>query len=564
MPACGTCGAPKTTESSVGGMCAACLLAVALAEPSARRTTERDGIDTLPAGTALGPFVIARPLGRGGMGAVYEAQDTRLDRTVALKVLPAEFLYDKTFARRFENEARVIASLEHPNIVPIYAAGIDSGVPWMSMRLLTGDSLSVLLERRRVQPSEAVPLLRQVAAALDYAHGRGVVHRDIKPANILLDSAGTACVADFGLARMSGAGNALTQTGMIIGTPHYMAPEQALGRPADHRCDIYSLGIVAYEMLVGTTPFTGSSAVAVLLQHVHEALPPAAGSPSSSGWMDAIRKATAKDPADRWPSAGAFVDALAVNIESGALPAGVTAASFQRAAPSSRSVWAAVAGGALVATAGLIWAVVHQPRTVPPTTLAPVTSAPQPQSGVPPNATLPSNDRATAPKANGNLSNREPRPGPAAPRPSGATVAAPPPPQPSIGPSAEAPADASATTATAHVETPLLVEPLSRAPGVTVPPPQPSDLVTEPEVIHKVRPAYPPAAIAAGLQGNVIVEGLVGEDGKVRDITVLRPVHPLLDMAARKALAEYQFKPARRNGIPIPWPYRLEVPFTLK
>ena len=229
------------------------------------------------------------------MGAVYEAHDTRLDRAVALKVLPAEFLHDRTFGRRFETEARVIARLEHPNIVPIYASGIDSGVPWMSMRLLTGNSLSALLDRGPLAPIEAVRLLRDVAAALDYAHGLGVVHRDIKPANILLDRTGTACVADFGLAQMSGSTSGLTQTGMITGTPHYMAPEQALGRAFDHRCDIYSLGIVAYEMLVGTPPFSGPSPVAVLLQHAHEPLPPPPGPPSSSVWMDAIRKAAAKD-----------------------------------------------------------------------------------------------------------------------------------------------------------------------------------------------------------------------------------------------------------------------------
>ena len=284
----------------------------------------------LPAGTALGQFVIRRLLGRGGMGAVYEAHDTRLDRAVALKVLPSEFLHDRTFGRRFEAEARVIARLEHPNIVPIYASGIDSGVPWMSMRLLTGDSLGALLDRGPVAPIEAVRLLRGVAAALDYAHGLGVVHRDIKPANILLDRSGTACVADFGLAQMSGSTSALTQTGMITGTPHYMAPEQALGRAFDHRCDIYSLGIVAYEMLVGTRPFTGPSPVAVLLQHTQEPLPSPPGPPSSSVWMEAVQKAAAKDPVHRWSSAGAFVDALARSIDAGATHAVANAAPLPR------------------------------------------------------------------------------------------------------------------------------------------------------------------------------------------------------------------------------------------
>ncbi len=367
LPACETCGAARTAESSAGGLCAACLLAVALTEPSTGADTDGDEPDMLPAGTTLGQFVIRRLLGRGGMGAVYEAHDTRLDRAVALKVLPSEFLHDRTFGRRFEAEARVIARLEHPNIVPIYATGIDSGVPWMSMRLLTGDTLGALLDRGPVAPIEAVRLLRGVAAALDYAHGLGVVHRDIKPANILLDRSGTACVADFGLAQMSGSTSALTQTGMITGTPHYMAPEQALGRAFDHRCDIYSLGIVAYEMLVGTRPFTGPSPVAVLLQHTQEPLPSPPGPPSSSVWMEAIRKAAAKDPAHRWSSAGAFVDALARSIDAGATHAVANAAPLPRSLQLSRSVWAAIAAGALVAMAGLAWAFLHQPRTPPPT-----------------------------------------------------------------------------------------------------------------------------------------------------------------------------------------------------
>ena len=244
------------------------------------------------------------------MAAVYEALDTQLQRPVALKVLPATCLHDVTFGRRFETEARLIAALEHPHIVPIYAAGIEAGIPWMSMRLLGGGSLSGLLQGRRLTPVEIIGLLRQVAAALDYAHAHGVVHRDIKPANILLDAAGAACVADFGLAQLMEAGSRLTQTGVLTGTPHYMSPEQALGKRVDHRCDVYSLGIVAYELLAGTTPFTSDSPVAVLLQHVHEPLPVPAVGPSGSRWMAPVQKATAKNPQERWASAGAFVGAL--------------------------------------------------------------------------------------------------------------------------------------------------------------------------------------------------------------------------------------------------------------
>ena len=550
LPACETCGAARTAESSAGGLCAACLLAVALTEPSTSAVTDGDALDMLPAGTTLGQFVIRRLLGRGGMGAVYEAHDTRLDRAVALKVLPAEFLHDRTFGRRFETEARVIARLEHPNIVPIYASGIDSGVPWMSMRLLTGDSLSALLDRGPLAPVEAVRLLRNVAAALDYAHGLGVVHRDVKPANILLDRSGTACVADFGLAQMSGSTSGLTQTGMITGTPHYMSPEQALGRAFDHRCDIYSLGIVAYEMLVGTRPFTGPSPVAVLLQHAHEPLPPPPGPPSSSVWMDAIRKAAAKDPADRWPSAGAFVEALARSIDSGATHAGANAATPARSLQRSRRVWAGIAAGALVTIAGLAWAFLHQARTPPPTN--PVGQATESRAAAdpaPPNsAPAVNNSAADQKKTGGGLSNRVSPGQPAGRQAAAGSGIAPSSPQSSAGTRTEAPEDVPAPTPTAHIGSAVVVEQLTQPPGVPAPQPQIADVVTEPEIIRKVNPTYPQAAVAADLQGNVILEGLIGVDGKVRDITVVRSAHGLLDAAARKAWGEFQYKPARRNG----------------
>jgi eukaryotic-like serine/threonine-protein kinase len=564
LPACETCGAARTAESSAGGLCAACLLAVALTEPSPTAVTGGDGLDMLPAGTTLGQFVIRRLLGRGGMGAVYEAHDTRLDRAVALKILPAEFLHDRTFGRRFEAEARVIARLEHPNIVPIYASGIDSGVPWMSMRLLTGDSLSVLLDRGPLAPVQAVQLLRNVAAALDYAHGLGVVHRDVKPANILLDRSGTACVADFGLAQMSGLTSGLTQTGMITGTPHYMAPEQALGLAFDYRCDIYSLGIVAYELLVGTPPFSGPSPVAVLLQHAHEPLPPPPGPPSSSVWMDAIRKAAAKDPADRWSSADAFVEALARSIDPGATHAGANVATPARSLQLSRHPRGGIAAGALVAMTGLAWAFLHQARTPPPTN--PVSQATESRAAAapaPPNSAPAVNNAAADQKKTGSgLSNRVSRGQPAGRQAAAGSEGAPSSPPSLPGTRTEAPEDVPAPTPTAHVGSAVAVEQLTQAPGVPAPQPQIADVFTEPEIIRKVDPAYPQAALVADVQGDVILEGLVGVDGRVSEITVVRSAHRTLAAAARKAWSEFQYKPARRNGTPEP--YRLRKTFRFK
>ena len=386
---CGKCGAPQTPESFPNGLCPACLLSAAFADTSTSDASKDDAVDPLPSGTTFGPFLIRRLLGRGGMAAVYEALDARLERAVALKVLPAEFLHDQTFGRRFETEARLIARLEHPHIVPIYASGIESGIPWMSMRLFTGNNLGVLLRERRLAPFEAVQLLRQVAAALDYAHALGVVHRDIKPANILLDASGVACVADFGLAQMMDSGNRLTQTGILTGTPHYMAPEQALGKRVDHRCDVYSLGIVAYEMLTGGTPFTAESPVAVLLQHVHEPLPSPANGPSSSRWMAAIRRAAAKDPADRWDSAGAFVDTLEASIGAADEHAGETTRRLPELFLRRRNtVWAAVAGLVVVVVAAGAWLAVQRPRSV--LLEAPVSASVTPAGEIDPPALAPS------------------------------------------------------------------------------------------------------------------------------------------------------------------------------
>ena len=201
---------------------------------------------SLESGTQVGPYRIKGPLGRGGMAAVYTAYEASLDRDVALKVLPAEFLHDPSFAERFNREARVIARLEHPNIIPIYAFGIDEArrLPWMAMRLVPGGALASLLKRGRLATERVLAILRGVADALDYAHEHGVVHRDVKPQNILLDQAERVYLADFGIAKMLEAGGGLTQTGMIAGTPQYMAPEQATATQVDRRADIYAVGIV--------------------------------------------------------------------------------------------------------------------------------------------------------------------------------------------------------------------------------------------------------------------------------------------------------------------------------
>ena len=267
----------------------------------------------LASGSTFGPYRILEPLGRGGMASVYRAYEQGLDRYVALKILPGEFLHDEGFAERFRREAKVIARLEHPNIVPIYGFGIEekSRAPWMAMRVINGGPLSGIMKKSLVAPGHAVTILRGAAEALDYAHAKGVIHRDIKPQNILLDEAERVYLADFGIAKMVEAAPGLTQTGMITGTPQYMAPEQALASTVDHRVDIYALGIVAYEMLTGRVPFTADTPVGLLMKHVQEPIPVPSPHDVPEPIVRALLKALAKRPEDRWPSASAFVKALA-------------------------------------------------------------------------------------------------------------------------------------------------------------------------------------------------------------------------------------------------------------
>jgi hypothetical protein len=266
----------------------------------------------------LGIYEVLEPLGRGGMADVYKGRHPRLDRTVAIKVLPANLAHEADFRARFEREARAIAALKRPNIVQVFDFGEADGAYYMVMEYIAGKDLGNLIhERGRLALAEALPLLREVAAALDYAHTQGLVHRDVKPSNVLLEFGSNgnnprAILTDFGIAKIVAGGSGMTKSA-IVGTADYIAPEQirASGE-VDSRADIYSLGVMAYEMLTGRLPYAGENVANVIVGHLQLPIPdPHLLVPdlplTAAG---AVQRAMAKDPNDRFATAGEFVRAL--------------------------------------------------------------------------------------------------------------------------------------------------------------------------------------------------------------------------------------------------------------
>ena len=260
-----------------------------------------------------GKYRIERLLGKGGMGAVFLAHDLTLEREVAIKVLPPDVAQDDQVVRRFQQEAKTAAKLDHPNIIPIYRVESEGGLNYFVMKYVSGTSLEDLLERKEgLSIPEIQRILWEAACALGHAHQRGVVHRDVKPANIMFDHDARAMLTDFGISKALQAATGFTATGMIIGTPHYMAPEQAKGAPVDGRADQYSLAVVGYRMMTGELPFAGDSIHTILYKHIFEEPPRAAARRTDAPEFlsAAISRAMAKEPGHRYATMEEFASAV--------------------------------------------------------------------------------------------------------------------------------------------------------------------------------------------------------------------------------------------------------------
>ena len=269
---------------------------------------------SIPAGSSLGRYRVIEQLGRGGMATVYRCHDPNLDRYVAVKVLPSFHTEDPTFTGRFTQEAQTVAKLSHPNILQIYDFGEDKGFTYIVSELVPGGDLQDMLKGEPLPVLDVLKFMRPPAEALDYAHASGIIHRDLKPANVLLDGDGRPILADFGLARMLESATRFTLASQALGTPEYMAPEQAMGADADHRSDLYAFGIMIYQMLLGQTPFRADTPAATLMAHVHQPLPlPTSIDPNIEPRLEAILlKALAKEPDDRFQAAREMIQALAL------------------------------------------------------------------------------------------------------------------------------------------------------------------------------------------------------------------------------------------------------------
>ena len=270
-------------------------------------------------GKQFGHYQIVAPLGEGGMAAVYKAYQPNMERFVALKVLPRHMSSSEEFVLRFRREAKLLAQLQHPHILPVFDYGEADGYPYIVMPFVQSGTLAELLQQKRLSFPEIRRIITQIGEALNPAHLRGMIHRDIKPSTVLIDESGNCLLTDFGLARMAESATKITSSSTVMGTPAYMSPEQGTGSNLDQRSDIYSLGIILYEMVTGRVPYTAETPVAVVFKHIQDPLPSARKiNPDLPESVELVLlKALEKNPADRYQTADEFVRAIQKAIPEG-------------------------------------------------------------------------------------------------------------------------------------------------------------------------------------------------------------------------------------------------------
>jgi serine/threonine protein kinase len=330
-------------------------------------------------GTSLGQYEIVERLGGGGMAVVYRAVQQPLGREVALKALSSELFQDEGFVKRFETEAKTLARLDHPNILPIYDFEVVDGNAFLTMPLIRGGTLRDILNRGPMDPLTAWRYLRELGDGLQHAHEAGIVHRDLKPTNVLIHQDGRAMLADFGLARGAGQPTHLTTIGLAIGTPGYMAPEQVMGRDVDRRADIYSLGVLTFEMLTGRLPYVGSNRMEVAYATVNSPIPSAVKiNTKLPDELDVLlQKVLAKEPSDRPQTVRDVLAQMAKLPQRRTSPPGAaTAAPVAAAAPVGDGTASAQKGPDTTSMRR-----VPSPPPKPPPAMPPGSPPPTPNSG---------------------------------------------------------------------------------------------------------------------------------------------------------------------------------------
>ena len=575
-----------------------------------------------PTVSKIGRYVIVRELGRGAMGIVYEAVDPVIQRKVALKTIRFDRFSSgeelDELRTRFQHEAQAAGGLSHPNIVTIYDVGTDQDATFLAMEFIEGDSLEHLIATKRKWPIETVlTMISKIGEALEYAHERGIIHRDIKPANILVDHAGRPRIVDFGIARL--ASSTMTRTSMTLGTPSYMAPEQIAGQKVDKRADIFSLGVILYEMLTYQKPFAGSDVTTIIFKIMQQdpPLPRAIEREIPKGLEYVIMKSLAKSPEDRYQSCRELNADLAdyQKFENRAIPKTgslETAAAAAGAPPPAGTVHAAAAPGpaaegasGAAASPELMDTVTMRKPSVPAASPAKPAAAKKPRplvlasvaggvillvaaflifrsSGTPK-----AGDNGGAPAG---VVEQKPVPAPAnvapaktetaskdgvASNPANSSKPAPVEPKPKpadAGGAQKSAVPAGGAPAKTGTETP----PRGANPAPSKPAPasggkpqstekaeSPVRIYTIPRILKRVEPVYPEKAKKDKIEGLIVLEITVDREGHVTNAKVLRSI-PALDQAAIQAVMQYQYEPQIIGDHPRAFTSSATVVFKLK